>query len=224
LEPDIPADSIVAVGDIHGCDKALAALLKIFLPLPNRVVFLGDYVDKGPDSVRVVDLLIAAKAQRPEWVFLVGNHELMFRENLELGIPSIGENTAYEQYESIGGMPPDHRAFFGSLQLCYESESFSFVHAGPDPDIDPSIPLGRRTAEELCWSYRVHPDWSGKAIVRGHVVVKDPRQHAKLIELDTGCYQGGWLTAGILDDKNGQLVGAVQASTDGLKLRTIGPT
>jgi serine/threonine protein phosphatase 1 len=210
---------VIAVGDVHGCDQALAALLEVLLPLKQRVVFLGDYVDRGPDSIRVVELLIAAKAARPDWVFLLGNHEIMLRENLELRIPPIGENTAYDQYAAIGGVPTEHQAFFDSLRLYYESERFTFVHAGPDPETDPHIPIGERAAEELCWSYRVHPEWRGKTIVRGHVVVREPKQHANHVDLDTGCYQGGWLTAGVLDDKAGALVGAVQISFDGRRVQ-----
>lgn len=212
--------AILAVGDVHGCDVALARLLDELLPISQRTVFLGDYIDRGPNSIRVVELLVAAKARRPDWIFLLGNHELMLRENLELGIPPIGENTAYEQYRAIGGVPTDHQAFFDSLFSYWESERFLFVHGGVEDN--PHLPINEHATEELVWCYNVHPGWTGKTIVRGHVVVKEPRQAGNHIDLDTGCCEGGWLTAGILDDSAAFLIGVFQTLCDGAAIRTNG--
>ena len=212
-------DIIFAVGDIHGCDAALKSMLHFLLPLKQRCVFLGDYIDRGPSSIRVIEQLVSAKISRPDWVFLLGNHELMLRDNLRLKIPTIGENTGYEQYMAIGGIPAAHQAFFEGLLPYFESDQFLFVHGGVGSN--PHLPIDQYATEELVWTEDVHPDWNGKTIVRGHRVVELPEQLTGSINLDTGCYKRRWLSAGILCDRTGQLLVAYQTSFDGDSSRTV---
>ncbi|RZA27017.1 MAG: serine/threonine protein phosphatase, partial [Proteobacteria bacterium] len=215
--PEIPKDSIIAVGDIHGCDVALERLLSLLIDLPNRVVFLGDYVDRGACSPRVIGLLIMAQLRRPDWVFLVGNHEVMLMEDVRLNLPPFGDDSGYEQYVAIGGLPATHMRFIEGLEIFWESESFLFVHGGIEGEIDK--PVAEHTLDELTWSYTIHKGWAGKRIVRGHFVVREPEQHSNHINLDTGCVFEGWLSAGVLDDRTGDLKGSIQVDIGGIGVR-----
>lgn len=96
---------IIAVGDIHGCDEALEVLLSVLLRWPGTCVFLGDYLDRGPSSVRVIELLHNARKQRPDWKFLMGNHEAMFLDILESGLDILTPDSAAEEYAQIGAVP-----------------------------------------------------------------------------------------------------------------------
>ena len=219
---DTIGDSVlIAIGDIHGCDEALSILLHEFTSRSNSCIFLGDYLDRGPSSINVIDQLIKAKAARPDWIFLTGNHEQMLVDSLRSNIAPIGDNTAYDQYGAIGGVPPDHKAFLDSLLPWWESERFLFVHGGIEKY--PHLPIGEHEVEELVWTYLISNEWAGKTIVRGHLIVDQPKQHDNYIDLDTGCCCApeGWLTAGILDDSSGKLVGYFQVSTSGNKERFI---
>lgn len=204
---------LMAIGDIHGCDEALAALLAELRQLPYPCVFLGDYLDRGPSSVNVIARLIDAQTQRPDWKFLMGNHEEMFLTDLEKNFGGFDAGSAGEQYEASGGVPAAHRDFLEKLLPWFQSDRFLFVHGGIAKDVH--LPVEQHELDELLWTYNVSLQWRGKTIVRGHQVVRNPRQHHRQIDLDTGCCFGRRLTAGILDDESGLMVGYVQATFDG---------
>lgn len=204
---------IIAVGDIHGCDFALLRLMFVLKQLPCRSVFLGDYLDRGPSSPNVIELLIEAQAARPDWLFLLGNHEDMFLSDIKECLEFFNKDKAGEQYRKLGGVPNDHMKFLQDLLPWWESKRFLFVHAGIEHD--PHLPVENHELDELLWTYNVSKEWRGNTIVRGHQVVKRPKQHHNQIDLDTGCCFGGALTAGILDDANGRLIGFIQADNDG---------
>lgn len=153
------------IGDIHGCSDELATLLEA-LPLEpsDRLIFLGDYVDRGPDSKGVVSTLIEWKRKGDqEVIFLKGNHEDMFLSYL--GLPgNYGEmflfNGGRETLASYGlsprngapeetrsRIPQSHLEFFKGLKTYYLMEPFLCVHAG----IHPSRPLDQQLEEELLW-------------------------------------------------------------------------
>lgn len=203
--PESVADNpeiIFAVGDIPGCYQELSLLLEILLLHPQRCIFLGDYVDRGPSSFRVIELLKSVKRARPDWVFLLGNHELMLQENIKLAIPSIDENSAVEEYRAIGGIPDTHQEFLDCLVPYHESESFLFVHGGIRSN--PQIPIDQRTTDELCWAEDIDPNWSGKIIVRGHMELDKPTQFKNYI----GCCVRSGPDVAILNDGNGRLIGS----------------
>lgn len=204
---------IFAVADIHGCHEPLAALMTELRRLPYPCVFLGDYLDRGPSSVKVIEQLIEAKAARPDWKFLMGNHEDMFLTDLEANEAIFDPDSAGEQYQKIGGVPLGHRQFLESLEPWWQSEKFLFVHGGIAKDVH--LPVEEHGLEELLWTYDVSRQWRGKTIVRGHHVVNKPRQHHNQIDLDTGCCFGRYLTAGLLDDETGLMTGYIQAEYDG---------
>ncbi len=203
-----------AVGDIHGCDQALCETLKILDVIAGKVVFLGDYINRGPSSKRTIELLIQFSRRHADALFLLGNHESMFLKSHETGRAEIlFPRMALDEYQLSGGVPSAHLHFFQNLSLFHETESFIFVHGGIAGD--PHLPLAQHSPQELIWTYEVSPEWEGKILVRGHQIVSSPRVHKNHISLDTGCYKERVLTIGFLDDGTGKLLGWFQVSYEG---------
>jgi len=197
-------EMIFAVGDIHGCAGRLTALLHR-MPVNwerDRLVFLGDYVDRGPDSRRVIEILLDLRRRHGDrTVFLQGNHELMFLNHLrgenDFGFLSNGGKETLESYARDGGdpvVPEDHRDFLANLFLYHETEKYIFVHAG----LRPGVALGEQTPEDMLWIrspfLRSAYDW-GKRVVFGHTPFGIPLIEPNKIGIDTGAVYGGRLTA-----------------------------
>ncbi len=191
---------LLAIGDIHGCRDQLQSLLKqVQLQPEDRLVFLGDYIDRGPHSREVVDLLLDLGKRLPRTIFLKGNHEAMVLDYLAGRETRMflgnGGGTTLASYAAAGfdTPPPEHREFFQQLRLYYETEGFIFVHAG----LYPGIPLAEQTESDLLWirdtflSSRY--DW-GKTIVFGHTPRETPLLTPTRIGLDTGAVYGRRLT------------------------------
>jgi serine/threonine protein phosphatase 1 len=182
---------LLAVGDIHGCLEKLEALLAKVEPTENdTIVFLGDYINRGPDSKGVVDFLLDFKTQVPS-VFLLGNHEKMLLDYISDGSPSFffngGEKTLVSYHcHDLRHIPQDHLAFFNELCPYYETDNFIFVHAG----LRPGILLRDQDINDLVWirDEFLHSeyDW-GKTIVYGHTKNRMPMLRKNRIGLDTGC-------------------------------------
>jgi serine/threonine protein phosphatase 1 len=198
---------IFAIGDVHGCAHELELLIAKIKPKPeDLVVFLGDYVDRGPASRKVIDLVIEL-GSRCEVVALKGNHEAMFLDFLQhpespgagLFVLNGGSATLanYAQEDGSIEMPDKHVAFFRDLKLFYETDDYFFVHAGV-----PDIPLKsiRESEHELAMLWSRHPflgsdyKWE-KIIVHGHTPVTDYELKSNRINIDTGCVYDGKLTA-----------------------------
>jgi serine/threonine protein phosphatase 1 len=201
----------IAVGDIHGCSAALAALLDVLKPAASdTLVFLGDYIDRGPDSRGVLDQLVAL-AGRCRLVPLLGNHE-------ELLIAAVRDRAALRSWLTTGGvealrsygwarrgpprplkdwLPERHWEFLLGCQAYHETPTHFFVHAGYVPE----LPLDQQPAAALRWrvtdAYTTRPHCSGKVAIVGHT----PQRSGEvldlgfLIDIDTNCHRGGWLTA-----------------------------
>ncbi len=214
----------IAIGDIHGCLEPLQRLIER-LPPAEPLVFLGDYVDRGPQSAGVVAYLRALARQRP-CRFLMGNHEqMMLRATVEAqaislwlyngGTPTLvsyGTNPrawmgAADRQEFLG----DDRAFYQALELYWEDEHTICVHAG----LDPTVPdLRDQDPEVLLWireKFFAHADeWQGKQVIFGHTPTRSMGlsgstifRDGRLYGIDTGCVYGGYLTA--LDTRSHQL-------------------
>jgi serine/threonine protein phosphatase 1 len=195
-----PPRRLLAIGDIHGCRAQLEQLLEQVAPgSDDRVVFLGDYIDRGPDSAGTIDLLLAFGRRFPESVFLRGNHEQMLADYLagreRLIFLSNGGLKTLQSYREDGRwpLPPEHQEFFAALRPCYESEHYIFVHAG----LRPGVPLATQSEDDLLWIRHEFIDsdfdW-GKTVVYGHTPLKEPLLSARRIGLDTGCVYGRKLT------------------------------
>jgi serine/threonine protein phosphatase 1 len=192
---------LLAVGDIHGCRYALQTLLARIVPArDDRIVFLGDYIDRGPDPRGVVETLLALRSRVPRCIFLMGNHERMLLDvlagrNLPVYLANGGLVTllAYLDKGHLQ-LPAAHRDFFNSLQLFYETGKHIFVHAG----LRPGYPLRQQTENDLLWIREAFlesiADW-GKTVVFGHTPMRKPYFGFRRIGLDTGAVYGGTLTA-----------------------------
>jgi serine/threonine protein phosphatase 1 len=195
---------IFAVGDIHGCyDRLLALLDRIPLDWSrDQLVFMGDYIDRGPQSFEVVEHLIGLQELHPDIVFLKGNHEQMLADYLSgkdrmLYLYNGGQQTL-ESYLRNGApgefpIPPRHRRFFDSLRLFHETEAFIFVHAG----LRQGVPLAEQGPEDLLWIRESFIDSRhsfGKRVVFGHTPFDRPLVQPNKIGIDTGAVFGNQLT------------------------------
>lgn len=197
---------------MHGCARELRALLSQ-LPISDSstVVFLGDYVDRGPDSKGVIDLILEL-SDRCRVIALKGNHEALMLDFLTephsvgaaLFVLNGGVATLASYADGEGGylIPSRHREFLEGLRLCWESERHFFVHAGV-----PNRPLAEidldRDADTLLWVRSAFLNSSRKwekTIVHGHSPVDSPEVLDHRINLDTGCVFGNRLTALDLTD------------------------
>jgi len=222
-KPSVPAGRrVYAVGDIHGhCEKLRHLLGKILAEAEawkgkTDLVFVGDYVDRGPDSRGVIELLLGL----PETVtthFIRGNHEwalLDFLDDpseypmwhrfgasetlLSYGVTPPDVSKIYDLREArnrfVAALPVRHRQFFASLVPSVTIGDYHFVHAG----VRPGVPLSRQTDHDLMWireEFLLSEEKHGKIIVHGHTPYPEPVQRPNRIGVDTGVYITGRLTA-----------------------------
>ncbi|MHC4399005.1 MAG: metallophosphoesterase family protein [Planctomycetota bacterium] len=203
----------LAIGDIHGCYTALTTLERCVPIGPDdRVVGLGDYVDRGPSTRAVLDWLIARKGQG-SLVPLRGNHELMMcaaREDPKHCQEwlAYGGGAALRSYSPFGDagkivdVPEGHWQFMERLCLPYfETDTHFFVHANAFS----SVPLGDQPAWMLYWEpfNDPPPHESGKIMICGHTpqTTGVPRSIGHAVCIDTKAHAGGWLTC--LNVENG---------------------
>jgi serine/threonine protein phosphatase 1 len=220
--------ALYAIGDIHGRADLLHSLLRkiAFDAARNEehaareLIFLGDYVDRGPDSRRVIDLILATAAESDFWRVtpLKGNHEqalLQFLGEPELwpmwqgfgardtllsyGVrpPSSGsglEDWARASRELSLALPEAHRRFLESLELVAERGDYLCAHAG----VRPGSPLDQQTEQDLLWirdDFLRNERRLQKVIVHGHTPAEEAYVGAHRIGLDTGAYATSVLTA-----------------------------
>ncbi len=202
---------IFAIGDIHGCyDKLVALLEKINVNFEkDTLVFIGDYVDRGPKPFETVALLVELQKQHENIFFLKGNHEHML-ENYLSGTDRFtylvngGQKTldSYLEHKQKPGdfpIPQSHLDFFKSLILYYETESYLFVHAG----LRKKIPVDQQDEHDLLWirSEFIKSDYDfGKQVVFGHTPFSKPLVQPNKIGIDTGAVYGHELTCVQLPD------------------------
>ena len=200
------------IGDIHGCNDILLQLLNKIgaMPPDARIVFLGDYIDRGPQSKEVIDTVLDLRRQYPHTITLMGNHERMLidymtginqKAYLRFGGLQTLESYGIAPDEDIKEkIPAEHLRFFNELLLYWEDDKQIFVHAG----IEPEVPMALQSEEWLLWS-RNNTDATpltplGKTIIYGHSAFKKPQISPEKIGIDTGAIYGGSLTCLLLPD------------------------
>jgi serine/threonine protein phosphatase 1 len=213
---------IYAMSDIHGCALQLGQMLRVIdadiarsRPRYAIEVFMGDYIDRGPDSRSTLDMLID-RSRRGNTVFLKGNHEVflanvlrdpsLLDEWLRVGglqtlmsyglapsaIPQDEERRALVR--QLGrAMPRQHLEFLSNLRLTFTCGDFFFVHAG----VRPGVPLSEQQETDLLWireEFLQSQENFGKYIVHGHTPVRSPELLENRANIDTGAYATGNLT------------------------------
>jgi serine/threonine protein phosphatase 1 len=199
----------LAIGDIHGCLRALNVLLDaVGLRPDDRLVLLGDYVDRGPDSYGVLERLLGLRAEGRLAAALRGNHEQMLQEAADSRDAcrmwlSCGGRAAIASYPGYRGdpfdlspIPPSHWDFIERYCVdYYETDTHFFVHGNAYYD----IPLDEQPWEMLRWEQFGLPlrHVSGKVMVCGHTKQRSglPLYTGRGVCIDTGVYDDtGWLT------------------------------
>ncbi|TCM17956.1 serine/threonine protein phosphatase 1 [Novosphingobium sp. PhB165] len=216
--------AVYAVGDIHGrldlldrMEALIASDITQHQPIHPLICYLGDYIDRGPQSAQVIDRLSGDFTDGIDRVFLKGNHEdrmLDFLDDPAKNGPSWLKFGGREALESYGltvseqpeesewaylrealrdALPPEHHSFLTALDLGFRWRDYLFVHAG----LDPERPTTAQMPHDLMWIREPFlssdHDW-GFRVVHGHVIVDEPVFRADRIGIDTGAYQSGCLT------------------------------
>jgi serine/threonine protein phosphatase 1 len=189
---------LIAIGDIHGCAASLGALLdRLDLTPDDHIVFIGDYIDRGPDSNGVIARLLKL-AQTHHCTFLRGNHESFMIDYFDYKESELwrvnGGLQTMESYLTPNGrveIPDTHVDFVKQTKLYFETDGYFFVHAGLKPHLTIRENLDRYGAEVFLWE-RSHLDYHGdlsweKPVVCGHTPRPLPINERKLIAIDTGC-------------------------------------
>ena len=221
---------IYAIGDVHGRADLLAQLLAgidddiAAYPAPRVIeILVGDYIDRGPQSREVLDILVARSQQR-QMVCLKGNHETylpdFLRNPATLGewrcfggletllsygvMPSINPDKQEQRGLAAAfdrALPDNHRRFLASLRSSFVCGDYFFVHAG----VRPGIPLSHQHEQDLLWireDFLLHAESFGKIVVHGHTAVAEPDMRPNRINIDTGAYATGKLTCLVLEGED----------------------
>lgn len=223
-------ERIYVIGDVHGRNDLLQILLKrvvahfpTLLPRPEKVtlLFLGDVIDRGPDSKRCLSR-IRRLVETANAKMLLGNHEDMMLASLDgNGGAQVAwmRNGGLETLKSYGitpprededpfdfadrlkqGVPQKHIDFLRTLDVSYSSGSYFFVHAG----VKPGVSINKQKREHLFSirdEFTTSSKWHGQVVVHGHSIVSAVEVHENRIACDTGAYASGTLSCVCLQDK-----------------------
>ena len=227
-----PNTRVYAIGDIHGELGLLKHLHELVLddasriPVPrNVVVYLGDYVDRGPDSAGVIERILSEPLQDFETIYLKGNHEDLLLHFLtdasvaSVWLPNGGADTL-ESYgiaahsfvsepseltalqEAFNGkLPASHLAFFEGLSSSHVEGNYAFVRAG----ILPGLSLAQQNPADLMWirdEFLYSDEDYGYVVVHGHTPSDYPEFRRNRINVDTGAFYTGRLTAVVLQGED----------------------
>lgn len=203
-----------AIADLHGrYDLLDAALCQIEAREPGRVVFLGDYVDRGPQSRQIIERLMAGPPPGWRWVCLQGNHEAMMLaciadpSKLRWWIGNGGGQTLISYGHPTQGkadvsvVPAAHLRWLRDLPMLHYDLHRVFVHAG----VDPTRGLDDQTEARLQWY--LYPDGldighGERHVVHGHHQFYDgPILLKNRSDLDTFAWHTGRIVVGVFDDE-----------------------
>lgn len=215
---------VYAIGDIHGRDDLFCQIVDLIKADHDArgaaaltIILLGDLVDRGPESAKVVERAMELKQEFPDTRLLIGNHEECFLAALTGDVRRLryfmriggdatiksywGDDAELEaaSFEEVAErlpeiVPADHVAFLGNGEDLIEIGDFAFVHAG----VRPGVPLERQDRTDLRWIREEFLDDvgdHGKMIVHGHTITPYPDEQANRLGIDTGAFKSGTLAA-----------------------------
>lgn len=235
--PQVPDGlRIYAIGDIHGRVDLLSKMIELIVKdlshapvLRPMSIFLGDYIDRGPDSYGVLELMTAGVLPT-EIVTLRGNHELMLLDFLSdpargsswganggletlhsygVDVSALRTGKSLESLAEIfqGKLPPAHLSFVERTELSCSVGDYFFCHAG----IRPGVALEAQHENDLLW---IRDDFlrsranHGKVVVHGHTPVMEPESRTNRINIDTGAFISGTLTCLVLEGSSQRFIAA----------------
>lgn len=231
-EEDNNYSQVFVIGDIHGCKDLVQKIHNKILELSKNIegqkllIYLGDYIDRGPNIKETIQILIDFCPNNFNKIFLLGNHEQMLFEFISYNPNSpyvwfanggaqtlesygidiskyIEESMEIEDInkmreEFIESLPSAHKNFFNQLKLNYEWKNYFFVHAGIDPD----LPLEQQNKETMLWTREqkfFDPKMTyNKIIVHGHTPKENIENFPFRINIDTGSFFSGKLSGLII--------------------------
>ena len=205
----------IVIGDVHGCYEELMVLMRKlkgeneYNEETDKLIFLGDYVDRGPDSKKVVDYVRELQKNNDKVIALCGNHEDMmikFHANISKSWIYNGFEATIKSYKRNEEDIKDAVDWMITLPIYHEDDHFVYVHAG----VVPGVPMGEQDPEDLLWTreeFIFNPKKHDKKVIFGHtpsLYVKNNHYpystEAENFCIDTGCVYGGRLTALIIED------------------------
>ena len=226
--------NLFAIGDIHGCLSELTSLHKKILTQKNFdvkediIIYLGDYIDRGKNSKKVIDQILKLKNDKINIINLLGNHDqflvdfLINKNNNIKNWLNFGADQTFRSYNIeivefikdgfedkvidrlrdhfLNNIEESHIDFFNNLELSYSTKNHLFVHAG----INPQKKLSEQTKEDYLWSrsreFFNKNFKSEKIIVHGHTPEENVISDPFRINVDSGCYFSGKLSCVCLTD------------------------
>ena len=221
---------VYAIGDVHGRLDLLTGMHSAIREEIERdgfadwrIVHLGDYVDRGPESKGVLDFLIDQQAGDPRIITLAGNHDVGFLDflaepdinglfvncggdatSLSYGVAADFRDSvrmAFNHAELAQAVPAAHTSFLRSLGFSASFGDFFFCHAG----VQPGVPLEAQVPDDLVWireRFLRHSGLHPKVVVHGHTPHREPEVMANRVNVDTLAYASGVLTALVIDRKD----------------------
>jgi serine/threonine protein phosphatase 1 len=235
LRLDLEGVVVYAIGDVHGCYDALVSLERQIIDdanafeEPKLMILLGDYIDRGGDSARVVSHLIKPPPPDFRRICLAGNHENCMLRYLDgkvpiddwlalggietlysYGLDPVYLNRLYESEPEVDAyirdnIPPTHVEFLRGLPVMAYSDEIVFVHAG----IRPGVPLQEQNEPDLTTirsAFLDSTDRFDRWVIHGHTRVDFPRAQGKRLGVDTGAFETGRLTAFRILGRRGRLL------------------
>ena len=230
-----PGERIYAIGDVHGrydllrdlLDKIETHTTSLGAPRSLKIILLGDLIDRGPDSARVLRFLSGVQQRTKKLIVLMGNHEEMLlrvldgyisvqwpwlnqggRETLEsLGVPiPAGDGSPSLLAARLRERLPDPLIrWLRALPLMARSGDYLFCHAG----IRPGISIQRQAKADLLWirdEFLTMKEWQGVVVVHGHSQSAEVEIHPNRIGVDTGAYHSGRLSAIYLEGEKREII------------------
>lgn len=231
-----PNTRLYAIGDVHGRADLLSQLHRMILAdaAPHVsdqklvTIHLGDYVDRGPQSSDVIELLSNAILPGFETVFLKGNHEQLMLDYLSGGDGRTWFNNGGDATAKSYGITPleadlwgdgatdtraalnhmipeEHIGFLNNLALSVRFGDYFFAHAG----IDPTLALDRQSDHDLLWirhPFLTSTQHHGAIVVHGHSITRSVDFQPNRVGIDTGAWRSGVLTALVLQDDEQNLL------------------